>query len=118
VTLVEVAHRFEAMGWTRTAVSRAINDLVGVSLLSRVATAGRGVQLLSAAPEPHLPEGTEYFLCGGCSVNECLEDARVVGAGPGTGPKALPKAEVDEMVDRLCRRREGHERQALPARAR
>jgi Fe2+ or Zn2+ uptake regulation protein len=117
VTLADLAERFEAKGWNRTTVSRAVNDLVGARLLTREVVVGRGVQLLAAAPEPPLPEGTEYYLCEGCSVNECLEDAHVVGAGPGSGPKALPKAKVDEMVDGLCRRREERERALLPVRA-
>ena len=118
VTLADLSERFEAKGWNRTTVSRAVNDLVGAGLLTREVVAGRGVQLLAAAPEPQLPEGTEYYLCEGCSVNECLEDAHVVGAGPGNGPKALPKTKVDEMVDGLCRRREEREQAILPARAR
>jgi len=116
-TLADVAGRLGDKGWARAAVSRAVNDLVGAGLLDRRAAAGNGVELLSAAPEPPLPEGTEYYLCEGCSVNECLEDAHVVGAGPGSGPKALPKAKVDEMVDGLCRRREERERALLPVRA-
>jgi Fe2+ or Zn2+ uptake regulation protein len=118
VTLADLAERFEAKGWNRTTVSRAVNDLVGARLLTREVVVGRGVQLLAAAPEPPLPEGTEYYLCEGCSVNECLEDAHVVGAGPGSGPKALPKAKVDEMVDGLCRRREEREQARLPVRVR
>ena len=117
-TLAEVAAQFEAKGWTRAGVSRAVNELVTAGLLTREAVPGRGVQLLAAAPEPPLPEGTEYYLCEGCSVNECLEDAHVLGSGRATGPKALPKAKVDEMVDGLCRRREEREAAALPVRAR
>jgi len=118
VTLAELSEHFERKGWTRTAVSRAVNDLVAAKLVTRNAAAGRAVQLLAAAPEPPLPDGTEYYLCEGCSVNECLEDAHVVGSGPGSGPKALPKPEVDAMVDHLCRRREERERAALPVRVR
>lgn len=117
-TLAEVAEQFGKMGWTRTAISRAINDLVGAGLLTRETVAGRGVQLLVAATEPQLPDGTEYYLCEGCSVNECLEDAHVIGAGSGSGPKALPRARVDEMVSGLCTRREEREQTLLPARAR
>ena len=118
VTLADLAERFSAKGWNRTTVSRAVNELVAAGLLTREVVAGRGVQLLAAAPEPPLPEGTEYYLCQGCSVNECLEDAHVVGSGSGTGPKALPKAKVDAMVGGLCRRREEREQALLPARAR
>ena len=118
VTLAELAERFEKRGWTRTAVSRAVNELVAAGLLLRQTARGRGVQLLSAAPEPRLPEGTEYYLCEGCSVNECLEDSQVVGSGPGSGPKTLPKAPVTEMVEGLCRRRDERDRAMLPARAR
>lgn len=118
-TLADVADRFEARGWTRVAVSRAVNDLVGAGLLRRAPASGSGVQLLAAAPEPPLPNGTEYYLCEGCSVNECLEDARVLASGAGSGPKALPKAELTAMVDSLCRRREERERAALlPVRSR
>lgn len=117
-TLAEIAERFEEKGWSRAAVTRAVNDLLGAGLLTRKTEGGRGVQLLSAAPEPALPEGTEYFLCEGCSVNECLEDAHVLATGPGGGPKALPKAAVTEMVDGLCRRREERQRALLPARSR
>ncbi len=117
-TLAELAERFERKGWTRTAVSRAVNDLVGAGLLTRDDSAGRGVQLLAAGPEPRLPEGIEYYLCEGCSVNECLEDAHVIASGPGSGPKALPKREVDKMVGGLCQRREERERALLPARPR
>ena len=118
VTLADVADRFEAKGWTRTAVSRAVNDLVGARLLTRTPAAGSGVQLIAAAPEPPLPHGTEYYLCEGCSVNECLEDARVVGSGPAGGPKALPRAGVAEIVENLCRRREERKRALLPVRER
>ena len=118
VTLAEVSELFERKGWTRATVSRAVNDLVGASLLKRETVAGRGVQLLVAAPEPRLPEGVEYYLCEGCAVNECLEDAHVTASGPGSGPKALPRASVDEMVDSLCRRREEREQAPRPARAR
>ena len=123
VTLAELADHFEKKGWTRAAVSRAVNDLVGVGLVARRVPAGRGVQLLSAAPEPPLPDGTEYYLCEGCSVNECLEDAHVLAAGTGSGPKALPRAAVDKMVDHLCNRREQRERASeraalLPVRTR
>jgi Fe2+ or Zn2+ uptake regulation protein len=114
VTLAELTERFERKGWTRIAVSRAVNDLVGAGLLTREAATGRGVLLLAAAPEPQLPEGIEYFLCEGCSVNECLEDARVLGSGPGSGLKALPRPEVDEMVGGLCQRRVERAR-TLPA---
>lgn len=117
-TLADVAEQFGKMGWTRTAISRAVNDLVGAGLLTRETVAGRGVQLLVAAPEPQLPDGIEYYLCEGCSVNECLEDAHVVGAGSGSGPKALPRARVDELVDGLCNRRAEREQTLLPARAR
>jgi Fe2+ or Zn2+ uptake regulation protein len=118
VTLADLSDRFERKGWTRVAVSRAVNELVAAGLLLRGAAPGRGVQLLSAAPEPRLPEGVEYYLCEGCSVNECLEDAHVVGSGPGSGPKTLPKVPVTEMVEGLCRRREERDRAMLPARAR
>jgi Fe2+ or Zn2+ uptake regulation protein len=119
VSLVQLSERFEARGWSRAAVTRAVNELVAAGLVTRQSPAGRGVQLLSAAPEPALPEGTEYYLCEGCSVNECLEDARVVASGAGSGPKALPRAEVVEMVGHLCRRREERERASLlPVRAR
>ena len=47
-------------------------------------------------------------------MNECLEDAHVIASGPGSGPKALPRAKVDEMVDGLCHRREERERAASP----
>ncbi len=117
-TLAEICDQFEAKGWTRTAVSRSVRDLVTAGLLTRKVVAGRGVELLLPAPEPPLPEGTEYFLCEGCSVNECLEDARVVGSGPGSGPKALPKAEVSEIVDNLCNRREQRLRAAARGRSR
>lgn len=117
-TLAELADSLGARGWARTAVARALNELVGASLVSRKANAGRGVELLAAAPEPELPDGTEYFLCEGCSVNECLEDARVVASGAGSGLKALPKTEVTEMVESLCRRREARDRALLPVRAR
>ncbi len=118
VTLSELAEHFERKGWARASVSRAVNDLVAAGLLTRRAAPGRGVQLLAAAPEPPLPEDTEYYLCEGCSVNECLEDARIVGSGPGSGPKALPKGDVTDMVEHLCRRREERERALLPSRAR
>ena len=118
VTLADVADRFEAKGWTRTAVSRAVNDLVGARLLTRTPAAGSGVQLIAAALEPPLPNGTEYYLCEGCSVNECLEDARVVGSGPAGGPKALPRAGVAEIVENLCRPREERKRALLPVRER
>lgn len=118
VTLADLVDVFGKKGWSRAAVSRAVNELVGAGLLAREAAPGRGVQLLSAAPEPALPEGIEYYLCEGCTVNECLEDAHVVGSGPGSGPKALPKDPVAEMVDGLCRRREERERSLLPVRAR
>jgi len=118
VTLAELAEQFGKKGWTRATVSRAVNDLVGAGLLTRETVTGRGVQLLAAAPEPRLPEGTEYFLCQGCAVNECLEDAHVTASGPGSGPKALPRARVDELVDGLCRRREEREQAPRPARAR
>jgi len=118
VTLAEITDRFEAQGWTRAAVTRAVNDLLEAGLLTRRSEGARGVQLLTAAPEPSLPDGTEYFLCEGCSVNECLEDAHVLAMGPGSGPKALPKAAVTEMVDGLCRRREERERVPLTARPR
>ena len=118
VTLVDLSERFAEKGWNRTTISRAVNDLVAAGLLTREVVAGRGVHLLAAAPEPPLPHGTEYFLCEGCSVNECLEDAHVVGSGPGGGPKTLPKEPVTEMVEGLCRRREERERARLPVRAR
>jgi len=117
-TLAEVSEQFEKKGWSRTTVSRTVNDLVGAGLLTRQTVTGRGVQLLAAAPEPRLPNGLEYYLCEGCSVNECLEDSHVVASGPGSGPKALPRARVDEMVDGLCTRREERERTGLPVRAR
>lgn len=117
VTLAEITDRFEAQGWTRAAVTRAVNDLLEAGLLTRRSEGARGVQLLTAAPEPSLPDGTEYFLCEGCSVNECLEDARVVATSGGSGPKALPRTEVTHMVESLCRRREGHPRSLLPVRA-
>lgn len=119
VTLAELSEHFEKKGWTRASVTRAVNDLVAVRLVTRRVAAGRGVQLLAAAPEPPLPEGTEYYLCEGCSVNECLEDAHVLASGPGSGPKALPREAVCDMVDHLCHRREQRERSALlPVRAR
>lgn len=118
VTLAEVSELFEKKGWTRASVSRAVNDLVGAGLLTRETVTGKGVQLLSAAPEPRLPDGIEYYLCEGCSVNECLEDAHVIASGPGSGPKALPRDRVDEMVGGLCRRREEREQALLPTRAR
>jgi Fe2+ or Zn2+ uptake regulation protein len=116
VTLAELSELFEKKGWTRSTVSRSVNDLVGAGLLTRETVVGRGVQLLAAAPEPRLPEGVEYYLCEGCSVNECLEDSHVVASGPGSGPKALPRARVDEMVDGLCQRREEREKTLLPTR--
>ncbi len=118
VTLAELAELFGKKGWSRATVSRAVNDLVGANLLTRETVIGRGVQLLAAAPEPRLPEGTEYYLCEGCSVNECLEDAHVTASGPGSGPKALPRASVDQMVGSLCRRREEREQALLPVRTR
>ena len=118
VSLSEMAELFERKGWTKATVSRAVNDLVEAGLLTRETVTGRGVQLLAAAPEPQLPEGVEYFLCEGCSVNECLEDAHIIASGTGSGPKALPKGKVDEMVGSLCNRKEQHERALLPARAR
>ena len=118
VSLAEISERFEAKGWPRATVTRAVNELVGAGLLRRQSPPGKGVQLLTAAPEPTLPDGTEYYLCEGCSVNECLEDAHVLATGPGGGPKALPKAAVTEMVDGLCRRREERQRALLPARSR
>jgi Fe2+ or Zn2+ uptake regulation protein len=116
VTLAELAEQFGKKGWSRATVSRAVNDLVGANLLTRETVIGRGVQLLAAAPEPRLPEGTEYYLCEGCSVNECLEDAHVIASGPGSGPKALPRARVDDLVDHLCHRKEERERARLLAR--
>ena len=116
-TLAELAEDLGSKGWARSAVSRAVNDLVGARLVNRTTPAGRGVELLAAAPEPELPEGTEYFLCEGCSVNECLEEAHVLAAAGGSGPKALPRVEVTEMVESLCRRREAHRRALLPVRA-
>ena len=118
VTLAELSESLGARGWTRSAVSRAVNDLVGARLVTRAKPTGRGVELLAAAPEPELPEGTVYFLCDGCSVNECLEDAHVVATAGVSGPKALPRVEVTEMVESLCRRREGHKALLLPTRAR
>jgi Fe2+ or Zn2+ uptake regulation protein len=117
-TLAELADSLGSKGWARSAVSRAVNDLVGARLLNRTMPAGRGVALLAAAPEPELPEGTEYFLCEGCSVHECLEDAHVIASSGGSGPKALPRTEVTEMVEGLCRRREALHRALLPVRAR
>lgn len=118
VTLAALSERFEAKGWTRATVTRAVNELVGAGLVRRQAPTGNGVQLLSAAPEPSLPDGTEYYLCEGCSVNECLEDAHLAAAGAGSGPKALPKASLTRMVETLCRRREERERALLPVRPR
>lgn len=119
VTLSELSEHFERKGWTRTAVSRAVNELVAAGLVTRDSAAGRAVQLLAAAPEPPLPEGTEYYLCEGCSVNECLEDAHLAASGSGSGPKVLPKVALTKMVVSLCRRREERERAALlPVRAR
>jgi Fe2+ or Zn2+ uptake regulation protein len=118
VSLAELTDSFESKGWPRATVTRAVNELVGAGLVRRQSLAGNGVQLLSAAPEPSLPDGTEYYLCEGCSVNECLEDAHIA-AGSGSGPKALPKSALTKMVDTLCRRREERERAALlPVRAR
>ncbi len=116
-TLAELVDDLGSRGWARSAVSRAVNDLVGARLVTRTTPPGRGVALLAAAPEPELPEGTVYYLCDGCSVNECLEDARVVATSGGSGPKALPRTEVTHMVESLCRRREGHHRSLLPVRA-
>lgn len=119
VTLAELSEHFERKGWTRASVTRAVNDLVSVRLVTRRVAAGRGVQLLAAAPEPPLPDGTEYYLCEGCSVNECLEDAHVLATGPGSGPKALPREAVCDMVDHLCHRKEQRDRASLlPVRAR
>lgn len=118
VTLADLVDVFGKKGWSRAAVTRAVNELVGAGLLVRETAPGRGVQLLSAAPEPRLPEGLEYYLCQGCSVNECLEDAHVLGSGPGSGPKALPRDPVAEMVEGLCRRKEERDRTLLPVRAR
>ena len=119
VSLAELSETFEAKGWARASVTRAVNELVGAGLVRRQSPAGKGVQLLSAAPEPSLPDGTEYFLCEGCSVNECLEDAHLAASGSGSGPKVLPKVALTKMVVTLCRRREERERAALlPVRAR
>lgn len=119
VSLAELSERFEAKGWSRATVTRAVNELVGAGLVRRRSPGSAGVQLLSAAPEPTLPEGTEYYLCEGCSVNECLEDAHIAGAGSASGPKALPKAALTKMVETLCRRREERERAGfLPVRTR
>lgn len=118
VSLADLTEQFGKKGWSRTTISRAVNDLVGVCLLTRETVVGRGVQLLAAAPEPRLPEGIEYYLCEGCSVNECLEDAHVIASGPVSGPKALPRARVDEIVGGLCRRREEREQTLLPTRSR
>jgi len=117
-TLAELSESLAARGWARSAVSRAVNELVGARLVTRTAPAGRGVELLAAAAEPELPEGTEYFLCEGCSVNECLEEAHVLATAGGSGPKALPRAEVTDMVESLCRRREAQKDPPLPVRAR
>ncbi|HMM35563.1 MAG TPA: helix-turn-helix domain-containing protein [Thermoanaerobaculia bacterium] len=116
-TLAELADGLGSKGWARSAVSRAVNDLVAARLVTRTTPSGSGVALLSPAPEPELPEGTEYYLCDGCSVHECLEDAHVVATSGGSGPKALPRAQVTSMVESLCRRREERLRALLPVRA-
>lgn len=119
VSLAELSETFEAKGWARASVTRAVNELIGAGLVSRRSPPGKGVQFLTAAPEPTLPEGTEYYLCEGCSVNECLEDAHLAASGSGSGPKVLPKVALTKMVVSLCRRREEREARALlPVRAR